>query len=293
MSNPVDLPNEHHAVTTVSPYASPFGTSSWLTGGMNSARERVVAFWDDHVSSWLSGADLMPPPLDRWFRSYQGPGLGAVTRDGFTEPYIGDLLGRVGTPRVVVLGLNPGGYSPRFQARDGIFAKEIREAGSYSKWVTTWPYDREPWTAIMGPNRYYRNRLAFTRNWTGDASCSHPELLIFEAYPWHSTAVTGAMRPNGDIIDEFVWQPISELPTPDVFAFGRPWEKLATDLGLPLRERLGVGGLDYGSAVPSRVVRVYELPSSQRLIVAWHSGSAGPPSAKETALLRHALDDRR
>jgi hypothetical protein len=52
----------------------------------------------------------------------------SVTRDGFTEAYEGDLLGLVGTPRVVVLGLNPGGYSPRFQARDGIFANELREA---------------------------------------------------------------------------------------------------------------------------------------------------------------------
>jgi hypothetical protein len=95
---------------------------------MNSARQRVAAFWDDHVSSRLSGADPMPPPLDRWFRSYQGRGLGAVTRDGLAEPYEGDLLGLVGTPRVVVLGLNPGGYSPKFQARDGIFANEIREA---------------------------------------------------------------------------------------------------------------------------------------------------------------------
>ena len=101
------------------------------------------------------------------------------------------------------------------------------------------------------------------------------------------------MKPDGDIIDEFVWQPISEPPTPDVFAFGKPWEKVATDLELPLRERLGRGGVDYGSGVPSRTVRVYQLAPSQRLIVEWHESGAGPPSAKETVLLHRALDGHR
>ena len=89
---------------------------------MGSHRERVADFWDTHVKAWLSGGDPMPCPLPRWWASYAGKGIGAPTRDGFPEPYAGDLRGIRWMPRMVVLGLNPGAFRPRFQARDGIFA---------------------------------------------------------------------------------------------------------------------------------------------------------------------------
>ncbi|MDH6465056.1 hypothetical protein M2302_005257 [Micromonospora sp. A200] len=256
-----------------------------------SARHRVAAFWDAHIESWLKGEDPLPPPLPEWFGSLAGVGPGQVTRDGFPEPYHGDLLGLEQTPRMVVLGLNPGEYRQRFQSREGIFADEIREAGSYSRWSTTCPYNRPPWTLPhqMGRNRYYQARLQFTRRWLQDPSADHPDLLIFECYPWHSKAITAPLRPPPEVIDEFIWQPIAELPVQDVFAFGRPWNDLAQALGLPQKGSLGSGGTDYGSAVPSRAVRAYSLPSGQRLVVEWHAGAAGPPSAKETALLREAL----
>ena len=98
---------------------------------MSSARERVAGFWDQHVGAWLAGDDPMMDPLPRWFASFQGYGAGLVTRDGFPEPCAGDLLGQVGLPRLV-LCLNPGVFHPRFQARDGIFADEIRQQSGYS-----------------------------------------------------------------------------------------------------------------------------------------------------------------
>ncbi|MGK5518917.1 anti-phage DNA glycosylase Brig1 [Micromonospora sp. URMC 107] len=256
-----------------------------------SARQRVAAFWDAHVESWLSGEDRMPDELKAWFDSYAGVGPGEVTRDGFPELYHGDLLGLEHTPRMVVLGLNPGEFRPRFQAREGIFAKEIKEHGSYSRWATTCPYNRSPWTLPqeMGENRYYQARLAFTRRWLQDPTADHRDLLIFECYPWHSKAITAPLRPPPEVIDEFVWQPIAELPVRDVFAFGRPWDGIAQALKLPRTGRLGSGGRRYGSKVPSRAVRTYALPSDQRLVVEWHKGSARPPSAEETALLRDAL----
>ena len=256
---------------------------------MASARERVAGFWDEHVRAWLAGDDPMVDPLPRWFASFQGRGAGLVTREGFPEPYAGDLLARIGSPRLVVLGLNPGIYHPQFQARDGIFAGQIRRYGSYSRWMATGPYFCPPWTTLVRPNRYYLSRLSFAQRWLDDPGLTPVELLIFEAYPWHSTAVTAAMRPPADIIDAFVWQPIGELPTREVFAFGRPWDDLVTGLGLTCTDRLGLGGRDYGSAVRSRVVHVYLLPSGQRLIVEWHTGGAGPPSGPETSLLKAAL----
>jgi hypothetical protein len=254
-----------------------------------SARERVAAFWDAHIAAWLSGEDSMPSPLSRWFESYKGTGQGKPTLDGFPEPYHGDLLCLKHTPRVVVLGLNPGEYRPQFQSRNGIFAKEIEKHGSFSNWATTGPYNRSPWEDEMGINRYYQARLRFTRNWLQDPSASHPDLLIFESYPWHSKSFRGRFKPPHEVIKQFVWQPIAELPVRDVFAFGKSWHVLAKALRLIETGAFDAGGPKYSSSAAGRKVRTHALPSGQRLVVVWQPGYAGPPSAKETALLRGAL----
>lgn len=256
---------------------------------MGAVRERMAGYWDEHVARWLAGDDLLDEGLSLWYASYEGRGDGVVDREGMVEPYTGDLRGLVTTPRVVILGLNPGRYYPQFQSRGGVFADEIREQGSYSRWMTTGPYLRPPWTTTIGPNRYQRARLAFTRRWLDDPAATHHDMLIFEAYPWHSTLINARLRPPATVIDEFVWQPIAELPTETVFAFGRPWDDVARTLDLRLVDRLGRGGRPYGSCVPDRAVRVYALPSGQHLVVEWHKGSAGPPSAAEVVVLKAAL----
>jgi hypothetical protein len=48
--------------------------------------------------------------------------------------------------------LNPGHYHPNFQARETIFADEIRGHGTYSEWASTGPYLRAPWTTTIGKN---------------------------------------------------------------------------------------------------------------------------------------------
>jgi hypothetical protein len=189
----------------------------------------------------------------------------------------------------VILGLNPGRYDPAFQSRTGRFAQDIRRLGSYSKWVNTYPYVSEAWETSHGRNVYYSSRLAFTRRWLQAPNAYYDQLLMFELYPWHSTAVTGPIRPPSDIVDAFVWGPIAELDVAHVFAFGRDWEGVAQRLGLPLVAALGRGGEPYGSLVPSRAVRIYELPSKQHLVVLWHSGSAGPPREDEVEALRTGL----
>lgn len=257
---------------------------------MTSARQAVATFWDEHIKAWLAGGDPMPQPLPQWFDAFKGKGLGKVTRDGFPEPYIGDLLGVTTIPQVVVLGLNPGEYHPDFQARDGRFAAEIQQCGSYSAWAATGPYLRAPWTAAKGRNGYWVDRVTFAGRWLGKPTATHHNLLVFEFYPWHSKKITAAMKPAPEIIDQFVLRPIAELPVPDVFAFGKPWNHLAHAMGLRCLDKLGQGGSPYGSQVPSRAVRTYALPSGQRLVVEWHSGSFGPPSESETAILRKVLN---
>src|SRR5690242_15357976 len=106
---------------------------------MASARKRVAGFWDQHVGAWLAGADPMADPLPRWFASFQGQGAGLVTRDGFPEPYAGDLLGRVGLPRLVVLGLNPAFTIP--SSRRATESSRRRSGGSAAT-VHGWPRAR-------------------------------------------------------------------------------------------------------------------------------------------------------
>ena len=122
---------------------------------------------------------------------------------------------------MVLLGLNPGAYYAEFQSRSGIFADEIRSYGSYTAWAVTAPYVRDPWEAKVGKNSFQTNRLSFARAWTGRADVTPAELLFFELYPWHSARVKGIMRPPAEIINDYVWAPISELSLSHVFAFGR------------------------------------------------------------------------
>jgi hypothetical protein len=246
----------------------------------------VADFWDAHTARWLGGDDTLDPPLDRWFASYAGGGRGVVNREAFAEPYGGDLRGK---PRFVILGLNPGAVSLDFQARDGVFANAIREAGSYSAWAASHPYMGEVWTRAKGRNLYGSTRIKFARTWLEDASLELRDLLTLELYPWHSTGVTATMRPPDDILDTLVWRPLGELPVIDVFAFGAEWARVFKRLGMTPVDHLGRGGRDWGSTVPSRRVLVYATPSGQRLIVEWHSGSAGPPRTEEAERLRQAL----
>ena len=56
-----------------------------------------------------------------------------------------------------------------------------------------------------------------------------------------------------------------------------------------IEARLGLGGVNYGSSVPSRSVLVARTTEGGMLIVEKHYGSAGPPSREETDRLRQYL----
>ena len=213
-----------------------------------------------------------------------GHGRGEVEPDAFPEPFLGVLE----RPAGVFLALEPGRADLVFQGRQSVFADEIRAAGSYSAWATSWPYLRDPWVAKKGRNPHHSNRLSFLRTWTGNPILAGSAMVDFELYPWHSTAVTATMRPDPAIIEEYVWRPVAELGAP-VFAFGAPWFGILEDgLGLRVVDRLGVGGRPYGSKVPSRSVAVIEH-DGLIVIAERHLGSAGPPSRAEALLLREAV----
>lgn len=110
-----------------------------------------------------------------------------------------------------------------------------------------------------------------------------------ELYPWHSTRVTAKMAPPGDVIEHFVWKPLAEMSAEFFFAFGKPWMGVCQALGLTEIGRWGRAGDDLGSAVASRSVVAFALPSGQWVVVCWQSGYAGPPGRDDALRLRERL----
>lgn len=255
-----------------------------------SACNRIADFWDELTAAWLAGGDPLPDPLPGWYASYEGRGDGQVTRDAFAEPYVGDLRG---TPRMVILGLNPGRACLDFQGRNGIFAREIRERGSYSAWAAPFPYLGEEWSLVNGRNRYAWSRLRFARDWLEDQELAADQLLTLELYPWHSARVTAPIRPPAEIIETFVWQPLADIQVELAFAFGKPWLGVCDALGLLEVGRWGRGGVDLGSPVASRAAVAFALPSGQWVVVSWQSGYAGPPSSADALRLRERILEAR
>lgn len=256
------------------------------------ARTRLIETWDRAVDQFLRTGDAVPAALEPWFNAYRGSGLGAVDRKALPEPYLGDIMGR---PRAAFLALNPGEAFP-FQRPGGAFVKHVQELGSYRAWAASWPYLTGAWEQHHSggkPNRHHASRLKFLRRWFSDERLGPSDMVAFELYPWHSSRITAAMRPDPELIYEFVWSPLAEIGVP-AFAFGAPWFPLLEEprLGLEVVDRLGQGGRPFGSRVASRSVLVLRHQQAGLTVLAEkHSGAAGPPSASEAALLQQAVND--
>jgi hypothetical protein len=247
-----------------------------------SSRTDIARFWDATVADFFAGRTphQEDDDLRRWFAAYAGSGRGVVTEAAFPEPYIGPLDPAHGQPRLVALGLNPGEADLEYQGRNGVFQRELERAGSYSAWSVTEPYLRDPWRSAHRHNRYHANLRTFAQRWTDDPSVRSRDVLVFELYPWHSNAVTATMHPDPALIDRYVWQPLAEVDLPVVFAFGRDWTATARGLGLTEQP------VDATFNASDRQLRVFDLPSGQRLAVVWQSGYAGPPGANDIPALR-------
>lgn len=247
-----------------------------------SSRDDAVAFWDAEIGRWARGDIELSPDLNRWMGAYEGRGEGSVERTAFPEPYIGPLAGNL-TPALVMLGLNPGAAALDFQGQGGLFTRQIA-ASSYSQWAGTAPYTGEAWESAMGKNRYHRNRLSFARRLHQRENLRAEDLLYVELYPFHSRRVTGAIDPDPDVLDRFVFGPIGDLDVGQVFAFGKPWTRVAERIGLGVGEPLRVTW-----QTPSREARSYRLPTGQDLIILSQNGYAGPPGEADTETLRCEL----
>jgi hypothetical protein len=253
------------------------------------ALTHLTTTWNDAVQQFLDDPHWTPTgDLREWFDSYTGRGEGVVEPDAIPEPFLGPLDRQ---PEAVFLALNPG-RAFDFQGRNGLFAERIRDAGSYTAWAASWPYIDGDWEAVgQPPNPHHQARLRFLRRWLNDPVLPPAAMVAFELYPWHSTRVTGRLRPEPSLIERYVWNPISELGNPLVFAFGADWFHMLRDkLGFHVISRLGAGGKDYGSDVSSRSVLVLEGPNGLHVVAEKHSGAAGPPNADETTRMREAVE---
>lgn len=256
--------------------------------------EELSSFWDDNINRYLNGEFPLDPPLDSWFGSYRGTGEGAVDREVMPEPYLGDLLR--GEHKMVFMGLNPGYPRPTAQARDGSYAHEIRELGSYRAWAATWPYLRDLDLLEWGRNTFHDSRYQFMRNWYEDSALEHGHMLNWELYPWHSKKVQGSrMRPPVEVIRRFVWEPIAATQARWIFAFGVDWYDQLEQLGLKELIHLGHGGESYPTETKPRAyrkVKVYEGPSNAFVVAMSTAAAAAPPKKREADILKEEFSRR-
>jgi hypothetical protein len=254
-----------------------------------SHRTRVADFWDDVLAAWQPGDAHLVPPLDRWRASYRGTGDGAVNLSDYPDPYVGDLRGLRGEPRLVFLGLNPGIGYDSLQGDAGAWTERIRQVG-YSRCFERSPAeDAATWKAMHKgkESAYWRNVIRFAQRWLGEPDVGVADLLNFELYPWHSRRIVGSMRPPTDLIDDYVWKPVREVPVGEVFAFGRVWLDVCRDLEL---EEIGTWGPD-GEPVPGSTMRhwrvsLFRLSPEQVVVASSQMGTGSPPGVERVRLLK-------
>ena len=268
---------------------------------MGSHRERVADLWDAYLEAWLEGDAALDVwlgsqdravarDLKRWQASYAGRGAGAVDLSCYPDPYTGDLRGSEVESRLVVLGLNPGVAYPSLQGRKGIWAERIRRS-SYSRCFDRSPPDDPEWDAVHGgQSAYWRNLTSFGARWCGD-DFSWRQVLNLELYPWHSASLTAGLNCPPDIVERYILQPLAEVSTEHVFAFGSNWDAVCRLLGFRVLRRYGEGGEPFpGVACPGWKVVLCTAPGlGKEIVVSWQRGYAGPLGEQRTATLRRIV----
>jgi hypothetical protein len=137
---------------------------------------------------------------------------------------------------------------------------------------------------------YWDRLIKFAQRWLHDPCADHNVILNFELYPWHSKSVTAGIDTPPDLAEHYIFEPIAEINVPQVFAFGAPWFEVGERL--VARNKLKTIRTPYmvqGDSDTSRwTVGLYELPSTQRLVVSSQSGFAGPPGEVRMEAFRRA-----
>lgn len=292
---------DQDAVTSTAPPLPPKKTGSQphAQQDLTEAIGGLIRMWDRVVDDWLEGAPAYNEELEPWLNAYTGSGAGRVIPEALPEPWFGDLAA---TPKAVFLALNPGQpflgrgerwrssgrIMPDLQSRNGTFAQEIRKAGSYSAWATSF-VDWRRWAP--NGNRFFTQRERFIRAWLDDQSISLNDCVNFELYPWHSKSY-GVFRPGNDakrLIQRYLLGPLRGLACPLVFAFGRPWFDALDSLEFRQTILLSTRRGDRWPHQPKdRVVALFSR-DDLRIVAECHRGSAAPPKSVEVSALRDRI----
>lgn len=261
---------------------------------MGNSAQQLADMWNDVVDNWLRGGSSIPDHLRPWFKAYRGTGRGEVDPEAFPEPFLGELTS---PPAAVVLSLNPGKVFPDFQYRDGQFAREIRDRGSYSRWAAEWPYLRGGDFQMGeggGPN-FHKVRWNFLKNWYQSHDLPAARMLAFELYPWHSLGLTAPIlfrsKEVQGFVERFIWEPIIDSGAPYVFAFGKDWFPVVRTLADEELVLLGHEGEPCPFRVADRTVLVAR--ANDMLVIASKTHNyAAPLPRDEITVLQGALLDR-
>jgi hypothetical protein len=252
----------------------------------------LVATWDATVADVLSGRATMPVHLEAWLRSLRNVDPDASRMVALPEPFLGRMDRR---PAGVFLTATPGPPfvgshgRPDFQSLTGVFAREINDCGSYSTWATSWAYLRKPWTSLISPRGIHQRRLQFLRHWHGDDRLRADHMVTFALFPWHTTGISTRLRPDVDLLQSFVFDPILELGPPPVFTFGSPWFTILPGLGFSLEALVRVG--EEGAKAPTRVrtVALFQSQKGLQVIAEKHPGTPYPPPIEAVTQIQKAL----
>nr|WP_199303581.1 MULTISPECIES: hypothetical protein [unclassified Synechocystis] len=193
---------------------------------------------------------------------------------------------------MVVLGLNPGVGYPELQSRDGVWANRIRQT-SFSKCFDRSPPGDQAWLKLhVKESPYWRSLMSFGQRCCGN-NFEFSQILNFELYPWHSSALTSALNCPPSIIDLYVFQPLAEVQTRHIFAFGKPWDKVFQGLGLTEVRRYGDGFQPLpGVSTPGWTVVIFRSAlMTVPIIVSWQQGYAGPPGKPRLQALRAIIEN--
>ena len=118
-----------------------------------------------------------------------------------------------------------------------------------SAWAASWPYLRDPWDTIEGPNDITAYRESFLRRWFADDSYTPARR------PSTSSSTPGTRSrsrlpcvPTPVLVRDYIWAPLGELPIEFIFPFGARWLDVLPLLpGVEIVDRIGDGGRPYAT----------------------------------------------
>ncbi|MCT0231635.1 hypothetical protein KQ306_12340 [Synechococcus sp. CS-1324] len=266
-----------------------------------SKRLEIADFWDDYIHQWIKGdAHLenwiglqsldLQDKLRRWKKAYSGKGVGAVDQTALPDPFYGDIRGEIHHIQFVFLGLNPGIAYPGLQSREGVWTNRVRTSG-FSRCYDRIPWKDPDWIRLHGKeSKYWVCLRNFAERLYGK-TIRKENILNLELFPWHSPRISGKLEVDSDVVKTFVFDPLAEVSTDFIFAFGRPWWDVCKMLGFEVESHYGDGQAPFPgpSSKGWNVVICTHVQLRARLVINWQPGNGNPPAGERLKTFKSIL----